>query len=142
NPAQVVIGNFRADSIAGTKFNDLNNNGTKDAGEPGVGGFTVFVDANNNGALDAGELSTTTAANGTFSFTNLGPGVLGGAPNPVTFNGSYVIREVQQVGWTQTSPLLAPITLTSGQNLTGLVIGNMRTASISGTKFVDTNGNG
>jgi hypothetical protein len=142
NSSAVAIGNFVPGSISGTKFDDRNNNGVKDASEPTVGGFKIFIDSNNDGVFEASEPSTTTAANGTFTFTNLGPAVIGGAPNPVTFNGTYVIREVQQVGWVQTTALLPAILLTSGQNVTGELIGNMRTASISGTKFVDTNGDG
>jgi len=36
-----------------------------------IAGSTVFIDANNNGSLDVGENSTTTDANGDFSFTGL-----------------------------------------------------------------------
>jgi hypothetical protein len=39
----------KAPSIIGIKFNDLNGNGKQDAGEPGVGGVTVFVDIDSNG---------------------------------------------------------------------------------------------
>src|SRR2546422_8619336 len=44
------------------KFNDLNGNGVKDPGEPGLSGWTIraYVDGNGNGMLDAGE--TTIAA--------------------------------------------------------------------------------
>ncbi len=62
-------------SIAGTKFNDLNRNGVRDPGEPGVGGVTVFFDNNNNLMLDGGETSTVTDANGNYLFDNLLPGV-------------------------------------------------------------------
>src|SRR5262249_28862192 len=34
-------------------------------------GVTLFLDTNGNGTLDEGEVSTTTAANGSYSFTNL-----------------------------------------------------------------------
>src|SRR5207245_2935492 len=49
-------------SISGQAFRDLNVNGVKDAGEPGLSGVTLFLDANNNGVLDTGERSTTTDA--------------------------------------------------------------------------------
>src|SRR5262249_20242982 len=42
-------------SIAGQAFRDLNGNGVKDAGEPGLAGWTHFLDLNNNGALDPAE---------------------------------------------------------------------------------------
>ena len=46
------------------KYNDLNANGIKDEGEPGLAGWTirVYVDTNGNGTLDAGE--TTMAGDG------------------------------------------------------------------------------
>jgi uncharacterized membrane protein len=115
--------------IIGMKFNDLNGDGTKQAGDPGLSGFTVFLDANNNGVLDAGETFTTTDANGNYSFVNLAP-------------GTYRVREVQQTGFTQTTLNPAAITLTSVQIVSGVNFGNFRLISISGNKFQDTNGNG
>jgi hypothetical protein len=142
NSSTVVIGNFIPGSISGLKFEDRNDNQIRDAGEPGVAGFTIFIDLNNTGVFQVGDPSTTTAANGTWSFTNLGPAVLNGLPNPMTYNGVYIIREVQKNGWAQTTAPLAPIMLTSGQAVTNQLIGNMQTGSISGTKFIDTNGDG
>ena len=115
--------------ISGMKFNDLNGNGTRQLGDPGLSGFTIFLDANNNGVLNAGETSTTTDANGNYSFANLGP-------------GTYRVREVQQASFTQTTPNPAAITLTSSQIISGVNFGNFRQISISGNKFQDTNGNG
>ena len=142
NTSTVAIGDFVPGSISGTKFDDRNDNGTFDTGEPGVAGFTIFIDENNDGIFEAGEPSTTTAADGSFSFNNLGPAVISGVANPETFNGEYIIREVQQSGWVQTTTPLPAILLNSGQSVTGELIGNMRTASIAGVKFIDTNGDG
>jgi hypothetical protein len=137
----VDVGLFKPGSISGTVFDDHNNNGKLDSGEVGISGFTVFIDSNGNGSFDAGEPSTTSGPSGAFTFTNLGPAVIGGLPNPVTFNGKYPILEVTPAGWVQTTAALPAITLTSGQALTGQVIGNIRTASIAGSVFTDTNGN-
>ncbi|MDD3524534.1 MAG: SdrD B-like domain-containing protein, partial [Candidatus Cloacimonetes bacterium] len=73
-------------SISGIKFNDLDNNGAKDAGESGLPGWTIEL-------LLGGNLIDTieTAADGTYSFDYLAP-------------GSYTVREVQQAGWVQTCP--------------------------------------
>jgi hypothetical protein len=142
DPSLITIGNFRFGSIAGTKFEDRNANGIKDPGEPGLSGFTVFIDANNNGTLDSGEQSTVTDNSGNYVLNNLGPATLLGQPNPETFNGAYLIREVQQTGFQQTSPNPTPITLTSGQSVTSINIGNIRIGRITGGKFEDVNGNG
>ena len=69
--------------ICGIKFNDLNHNGVKDPGEPGLAGWTI--------TLTPGILTTTTSATGSYCFTGLTP-------------GTYTVSEVQQPGWTQTLP--------------------------------------
>ncbi len=82
---------FRPNEIHGTKFDDANGNHVRDAGEAGVGGATIFVDMNRNDLLDAGEPTTTTQADGSYTFTNMTA-------------GAYVIREVVSAGYSQTSP--------------------------------------
>src|SRR6185369_3650526 len=71
--------------ISGHKFNDLNSNGTFNAGEPLLSGWTIYIDLNNNGTFDNGDLSTTTDANGFYQFGPIG-------------TGTYNIREIQQTG--------------------------------------------
>ncbi|MEX2187071.1 MAG: SdrD B-like domain-containing protein [Pirellulales bacterium] len=66
--------------IHGTKFNDANGNGVRDAGELGVGGVTIYLDLNNNGKFDTGEPTTVTTSgiagdinnNGTADIGDLG----------------------------------------------------------------------
>ncbi|MBY0457122.1 MAG: hypothetical protein K2V38_07285, partial [Gemmataceae bacterium] len=96
-------------SISGFKYLDVTGNGYS-ADDTPLGGVTVYLDANNNGTLDSGERFTTTAANGSYSFTNL---TLGG----------YVVREVVPTGYIRTGPVLVDnyaVTLTSAApNSTG-----------------------
>jgi uncharacterized repeat protein (TIGR01451 family) len=73
-------------SISGMKFNDLNNNCAKDAGESGLPGWKIELLLNGN-VIDTIE----TPLDGTYSFDHLAP-------------GSYTVREVQQAGWVQTYP--------------------------------------
>ena len=80
--------------IHGAKWNDLDGDGVRDKGEPGLSGWTVFLDTNQNGILDSGERSTTTGADGSYSFTGLSV-------------GTYTVAEVAQSGWTQTCPTTA-----------------------------------
>jgi len=70
--------------ISGVKYNDLNANGVRDIGEPGLANWRIYLDANNNGVLNAGERNTLTNATGAYSFSLLAPGV-------------YHVREVQQL---------------------------------------------
>ena len=69
--------------ICGMKFNDINRNGVKDVGEPGLAGWTI--------TLSPGSSTTTTDANGNYCFSLLAP-------------GTYTVSEVPQSGWSQTLP--------------------------------------
>ncbi|MCA9225656.1 MAG: hypothetical protein KDA47_08585, partial [Planctomycetales bacterium] len=112
---------------SGQKFNDLNADGVKNGGEPGLSPWTIFADLNNNGTLDGGEPSAVTNAAGNYSLTGLGP-------------GNYQIREVQQSGWTQSTANPAPIAAASGTNVANIDFGNFQSGTISGRKFNDMNG--
>jgi hypothetical protein len=48
--------------IHGSKWNDLDGDGTWDTGEPGLEGWEIYFDSNQNGQWDAGEPKTTTDA--------------------------------------------------------------------------------
>ena len=125
------FGNWTPATKSGTKFDDLNANGQRDDGEPGLAGFTIYVDYNGNGVLDQGEPSDVTAADGTYEIAGIHP-------------GTYKVRELQQAGWTcsMPSPCYYSETFTSGAHHTGNNFGNWRTATKSGTKFNDLNANG
>ncbi len=107
-------------TIQGTVFNDLNANGTQDAGadppENGLAGWTVYLDQNQNGRLDPDERSTLTRADGTYTFANLAP-------------GSYTVREQNQDGWKQTAPAggVQQVTVTANQVTDHVDFGNAHT---------------
>ncbi len=82
---------YRPTEIHGVKFDDLDGNHRRDAGEPAVGGATVFVDLDRDTVFDAGEPSTVTAADGSYTFTGLAP-------------GAYVVRDVLAPGYSPTYP--------------------------------------
>jgi len=117
-------------SVSGTKFNDLNGNGTRDANEPGLPGVTIRL------TDSSGQVRTaTTDACGNFSFTGLSA-------------GTFVVSEVAPTGFVQTAPA-APgtftVNLTTGQAVTGLLFGNRAAAglgSIAGLKILDFDGDG
>ena len=99
--------------IQGTVFLDQNQDGTQDNGEPGLAGWTVYLDQNQNGILDAGEVSTTTDANGNYTFANLAP-------------GTYFVAEQGQIGYTQTTTSFASyrVNVTAGQTSQGIDFGD------------------
>jgi Ca2+-binding RTX toxin-like protein/subtilisin-like proprotein convertase family protein len=119
--------------ITGTKFNDLNGDGVHDLTEPGLPGWTIYLDINGNRQFDAGDLSTLTDANGNYAFGNL-------------TDGPYTVAEVQQSGWTQTTPTgigTYTVSVAGGGTITGLDFGNQQgSGELHGTKWSDTNADG
>ena len=67
-------------TISGTKWSDLDADGVRDAGEPGIANYVVYIDANHNNAFDPGEPTATTDAEGEYVFENVA-------------NGTYEVRE-------------------------------------------------
>jgi len=123
------FGNFQLVTFAGTVYNDLAGNGVLDPGDPGLQGWTVNL-LDQNGNIVA---TTTSAGDGTYSFSNLGPGL-------------YTIEEVNQNGWYQTQPVNPPGTYTvqaiSSTNPSGLDFGNFQLVNVTGEVYNDRNGNG
>src|ERR687883_930405 len=54
-------------SVSGVQFEDLDADGARDPGEPGVAGWTIWVDYDNDGVRDSGEPSDTTDGAGSYS---------------------------------------------------------------------------
>lgn len=125
----VNFSNYQTRSIRGLKFNDLNRSGFQDAGEPGIANWQIFLDTNDNGLLDAGEANTVTDTNGQYVFNDPALGV-------------YKVREVQQLGWEQTTSDPPDITIARGSNIPNINFGNFQSGTISGLKFNDLNNNG
>lgn len=94
-------------SICGIKFNDLNGNGIKDSGEPGLENWEIKLSGPANQTI-------TTDSNGEYCFTNLAA-------------GNYTVSETNQNNWQQTfpsSPGSHNISLSAGQNITNINFGN------------------
>jgi predicted outer membrane repeat protein len=58
-------------TITGTVYDDVNQNGDRDAGESPFTGWRVYIDTNENGAYDTGELWGYPDAEGGYFFTGL-----------------------------------------------------------------------
>jgi len=116
--------------IRGTKFEDINGDGTFNVGDNGLDCWTIYLDTNNDGQLNPGEPSTETDALGRYVFSGLP-------------SDNYRVREVQMSGWLSTYPSNGrhDITLLEGQISEKNNFGNFRMGSISGMKFNDANGN-
>ena len=87
----IINDDYIPTKIAGHTWHDADGDGTWDAGEAPLEGWTVFLDDDEDGAPGAGETSTVTAVDGSYEFIDLVP-------------GDYVVAEVLQGGWVQTGP--------------------------------------
>jgi SdrD B-like protein/hemolysin type calcium-binding protein len=126
-------------TITGAAFSDLNNDGIWQSSESGVGGITVDLIA--GGTVAA---TTTTAANGTYTFGNLAPG---------TYSVEFVAppgEKFSPVGTSTTLPdslvnssgISPAITLASGQDASGEDAGLFVPGMISGAAFNDPDADG
>jgi hypothetical protein len=95
-PGQVVVGadfgnRLRRGSIEGVKWNDLNGDGVRQTGEPGVGGIIIYIDQNRDGRFNFGERAAVTDSQGRYQIVDLLP-------------GEYVVREIAPPGTIPTFP--------------------------------------
>ncbi len=122
-------------TLSGLVFEDRNNNGTQDAGEPGIGGVAVALGG-------AATQSTTTDASGAYSFVGL-------------YAGTYTITETQASGYADgqetvgtlggtaaTNDLMVGITLPIGGNGTDYRFAERPNGNLAGKVYADLNNNG
>ena len=154
NIDQINFGNRKVAEpgfISGIKWEDLNGNGTRDEGERGLAGFTIFVDSNRNGRHEFSEPFTVTQSDD--------PNTEDDESGRYTLKvrpGSYLVLEQQQRGFEQTFPnpareIVFPFNLghsvdiAAGVSVNDIDFGNKPqpiSAVISGTKWFDFNANG
>lgn len=116
-------------TIAGIVYNDLDASGRLKHGDAGLSGWQVFVDVNNDGRLDPTDPVAVTDAAGNWTVGGLAA-------------GTYTIREVPQAGWRQTSPSAMIVRVGPHSKVTHRNFANTQSAVVSGTVFLDSNGNG
>jgi hypothetical protein len=124
-----LTGTAAAVSISGTVFNDSNGNGKIDSGEHGISGVKVFLDLKDTGKFVTGDPVTTTAANGTYSFSNVTP-------------GAYHVAEVLPTGLITTLPVGGVQTVSAFAKVSGINFGDAAPVTVSGTVFLDSSGDG
>ena len=118
--------------IEGIKYEDVNVDGIREQGEPGIPGWKIYLFYNNKEVA-----STTTGAGGVYSFQ------LNADTMPIGA-GTYTLKEESREGWRQ-QKAPRPIFISFGAGEThfeGNDFGNWRLATISGHKFDDSNADG
>ncbi len=128
--ADLNFANFKNFAISGTKYLDANGDGLT-TGDAGLGGFTIFIDINGNSVNDDNASVVTDAVNGSWSIAGLGIDALG-----------KKVYEVNQDGYVQTLGVGGLTLASTSQNQTGLDFANFKKFDISGTKYLDANGDG
>jgi hypothetical protein len=103
-------------TVFGSKFNDINGNGVRDFGEPGLAGFFIYIDEDRDVTPGLGEPAAITGADGRYEILDVRP-------------GSYFVREVPIPGWAQTFPANGDpqvILVTPGATVGPIVFGNLK----------------
>ena len=107
-----------------TKFNDKNMNGKLDDFEDGLTGWNFTLKGPNSLAITP----EPTNVSGTTILESLTP-------------GEYILTEVPQSGWTNTTPSNRSVSIKAGEKQE-VAFGNIKSNSIEIRKFNDTNRNG
>lgn len=118
--------------IEGTVYEDLNIDGAREQGEPGISGWGISLLFNGK---EVG--STTTGAGGSYSFQ------LDADTMPIG-SGTYSLKEEPRTGWhQQRAPKPIFISVGAGEaHFGGNDFGNWQAATISGHAFDDSNVDG
>ncbi|PHN07243.1 hypothetical protein CRP01_06335, partial [Flavilitoribacter nigricans DSM 23189 = NBRC 102662] len=144
NYTDLDAGILEGASLGDFVWEDLNGDGVQDPGEPGVGGVTVNLKDENGNVID----NTTTAADGSYSFTNLEPGTYsvqftdlpaGFSFTDLNAGGDEALdsdADPAMNGMTET------VTLESGDNYTDLDAGILEGASLGDFVWEDLDGDG
>ena len=118
------FGEFVPVTLAGEVYGDINGDGTLEGSESGLSGWTVNLVNSSNQAV----ASTKTDSTGGYSFAGVGA-------------GTYAIQVVQPTGYVVSSAPLR-VTTSSGQDISGLDVGEFQTVALTGEVYSDANGDG
>lgn len=124
NPTHLVEFGNRDNRLIIPKYNDSNNNGKQDNTEEGLPGWKFSIKS-----PDGSTITTVTTNNEGFAMAK---GLL---------PGRYVVSEVVQNGWINTTPLSVPVDVRAGEDVTVPAFGNIKSSRIEIFKFNDTNRN-
>ncbi len=118
-----------AGDVAGTIFEDLNQNGLRDTGENGVGSnWRVFSDSNRDGSYSLGEPATFSNRDGDFLLRGLGAGL-------------HRITVELPIGWTPTRPASQDVEVRNNSEVPVSFFA-FAGGTIQGTVWEDLNGDG
>lgn len=125
---------FLVDSATGAatlvKFNDLDGDGVRDDGEPGIAGWSITLTRAAGGvSTDPITRTYTTGTDGSVTVSGLAM-------------GTYTIAEESRAGWVATSASSVVRTLSTNGQTESVLFANAQLGQICGTVFTDANRNG
>ncbi|HYG07389.1 MAG TPA: SdrD B-like domain-containing protein [Stenotrophomonas sp.] len=145
-----------AGALSGSVYLDANNNGVRDAGEPGIGGVSVQLPAGSHDALGQSMAAVVTAADGSYRFADLPAGtysVTEQAAQPVV-NGVTTLNASTRAGTIDGTPsgvatavssvpsAITAITLPAGKQSLANDFAETLPVSLAGVVFFDANNDG
>ncbi|NLX47252.1 MAG: hypothetical protein GXY70_03675, partial [Euryarchaeota archaeon] len=118
--------NLQVGNVSGYKIHDMDGDGAIDAGEPGLGGWTIELwDSDGRSPLEI----TTTDDDGYFEFREV-------------VVGDHTLKEVMQDGWYNTTSDEVNVRIDVGSEIDTIRFLNANYSSICGYKVQDMDGNG
>ena len=123
--AHADFGDRLAASVGGVVFSDLNGDGVRAPGEPGIPGVPVDLLDPTSGALLS---STTSLADGSYVFAGI-------------MARSYQVRESDPPGFGSTTPNLVAVSVAAG-GAAAASFGDQQASTVAGSVYADLNGNG
>lgn len=137
----LIIPLYRSDPLYGSLgdrvWNDLDNDGVQDSGEPGLNGVRVFIDANDNGVYDSGEPSDITFGNGDYLISGLPAGTYTVRVDTSTLDDDF--GRTYDLDGTAT-PDVAAVPLAGGQDRIDADFGYHASASLGDRVWLDLDG--
>ncbi|CAN5674467.1 hypothetical protein BH09PLA1_BH09PLA1_11940 [soil metagenome] len=147
----VTFGETVPRQMTGFVYNDINNDGLKQAGEPGIAGVSVSLQriggtteptmVINNSAY--GTVTIQSAADGSFTFTGVPAGYFALTENQATVPAGYIDGKdtAGTVGVASANDRIDQMYMTGAADITGHLFGE-RLPGLYATTFVDANNNG
>lgn len=128
-------------SIAGAVYNDLDASGSREAGEPGIGGVTVTLSGQDGDGNTVSLSTTTDAADGAYSFTGLRPGSYQLAETQPSGYGAGTDAAGTAGGELSAANTISAIALPARTDAAGYLFGET-SGVLAGAVFVDRDGDG
>jgi hypothetical protein len=134
------FGNLALPSLSGHVYQDANDNGARDPGDPGVAGVTVTLTGSDDQNNPVSQ-TTQTGADGSYSFTGLRPGTYDLAETPPAgdFNGATTAGSQ---GGTAGVNTITGITLLPQMAGVNNDFGVLLPSSVAGFVYLDANADG